>query len=243
MKSALLILVVTLSINSAPIPELRVGTNVFKDATLRRANSTNVYVLAGGKLTLVNSSELPEPHRSQFESAATPETGTKIAKAATTDKLADYFSKLDGNQKIRVINGKVYDFSAFYSMTPGQVAETQKDIYLRSNPDHMRRLFPNQPPSDKPPVRLVKGMVSKVEPDGVFVATAAGTIFAKNHIAAKGSPVALWGLGIGHQSTANIAEQKFDTVDCGEIYSEAKHRAQSVTRLIANGTAEVKRQN
>lgn len=70
------------------LPTLTIGTNSYKNATIRKRNATEVIVRFDGGLTMVKIAELPEPIRTAWKATNVPtsEESLKNREAAQAEK-------------------------------------------------------------------------------------------------------------------------------------------------------------
>lgn len=118
------------------IPELKVGSRTFTNATLRVINSSNAIVATGGSGVKIDLEDLPEPWRSKYYDASKVEKevaeASRIAteKQATRDAWKKAVSEKYKTQNFRIVGG-VETNSLFWPKLSGTIQRIESGgIYL-----------------------------------------------------------------------------------------------------------------
>lgn len=148
------------------VAELTIGTNVYRDAVIRKAGKNSVMVRHADGFFSLSSTNLPAPMREQFTDPIEERESPESIRRRAVDQ---YFSGLETNPYVRVINSVVYDFSGIAQT--GNRRAGSMDYYM-SKPELMKRHFPTLARRIAPSSAYeLSGKVLQVVDEGVYLDT------------------------------------------------------------------------
>jgi len=203
----------------ASLPSLTIGTKTYTNVTLKVRNASEAEVRFAGGMKVIKLKDLPEPYRSRWydpareRKAQEKQAAVRIAKAREQRARETTFRRefLDRSKPLRVIEGKVYDFTFII----------QQESTSRWAENY-----------------VVRGTAKQARDEGLLVETKNGNlVFLLNAGEREGSSIKCLALPVGqfeykNKSGATDAIPKYDA---GMFFDPAKHQFDTAILLAERG--------